>query len=246
LKRLSEKGYVTEGAKLQALSKVEDAVHDARLKIGKRQWIPVRGRNDNLCVGYLDTEMKSGGATARELASRLRPGKRGHAGELLDWMKSHLEKDPILVLIDDFAGTGGSFAQGLRVFLQSIGQDLTLKKYLKERRILTYFLYAFPEAIKKLKNTYPDVTFMAVNVFSDDVRALDPEAKIFSGEHDIQFAKEVLIQIGRELWREQPLGYGDLGGLVCFHNTCPNNTLPIFWSNGTVNNKPWKPLFPRP
>ena len=40
-------------------------------------------------------------------------------------------------------------------------------------------------------------------------------------------------------------GYGNLGGLVLFHNTVPNNTLPIFWSNGVVNERSWRPLFPR-
>jgi hypothetical protein len=28
------------------------------------------------------------------------------------------------------------------------------------------------------------------------------------------------------------MGFGDIGGLVAFHNTVPNNTLPVFWSNG--------------
>jgi hypothetical protein len=54
-----------------------------------------------------------------------------------------------------------------------------------------------------------------------------------------------MIQIGRELTPQSPLGYGDQAGLVVFHNTVPNNTLPIFWSNGRVNELSWKPLFSR-
>ena len=32
---------------------------------------------------------------------------------------------------------------------------------------------------------------------------------------------------------------------MAFHNTVPNNTLPIFWSSGSVNNRQWTPLLPR-
>ena len=81
--------------------------------------------------------------------------------------------------------------------------------------------------------------------FGDETKALDPNADIFENENEITFAKEILIQIGRELDPQYPLGYGDMGALVCFNNTIPNNTLPIFWCNGDVNGKPWKPLFPR-
>ncbi len=246
LKRLAEKGYVTEGAKIQALSKIVDAVHDARLQIGNRQWTQIKGRFDNLCVSYVDSEMKSGAATARELAARLRPGKRGHADSIIDWMRSHVDKDSIVVIVDDFAGTGSSFQKGLTGFVEGVRSEDSLEMYLKERRILCYLLYAFPEALKRLKDYHPQLQFMAVHAFSDEVRALDAEAGIFSNEDEVRFAGEVLIQIGRELWREHPLGYGDLAALVCFHNTVPNNALPIFWCSGTVNEKPWKPLFPRP
>ncbi|MGI0015130.1 MAG: phosphoribosyltransferase-like protein, partial [Nitrososphaera sp.] len=142
LKRLAEKGYVTEGAKLQALSKVEEAAHAARFQIGDHQWKMVRGRPDNLCISHVDREMKSGGATARELAARLRPGKRGHADSILDWMKLHSDKDPIVVVVDDFAGTGSSFSKGLRAFSDCVEKEPALQTFMKERRILCYLLYA--------------------------------------------------------------------------------------------------------
>jgi hypothetical protein len=42
-----------------------------------------------------------------------------------------------------------------------------------------------------------------------------------------------------------PLAWGDMAALVAFHNTIPNNTLPVFWCEGKVNDRPWLPLFPR-
>jgi hypothetical protein len=106
-------------------------------------------------------------------------------------------------------------------------------------------LYAFPEALQRLKEEYPHVQFQAANVFGSDVRALDHDAGIFADEHEMKFASEMLLQIGRELYPQHPLGHQNMGGLVCFHDIIPNNTLPIFWSNGVVGEKPWRPLFPR-
>ena len=82
--------------------------------------------------------------------------------------------------------------------------------------------------------------------FGDEVRALSPHADIFEDDAEMRFVEEMVLQLGRELVPQVPLGFGDMGLLISFYNTIPNNTLPIFWSNGNVAEKPWKPLFPRP
>ena len=87
---------------------------------------------------------------------------------------------------------------------------------------------------------------VAANILGDELRACAEEAMIFEGEAERRFARDVLVQLGRELYPDAPLGYGDLGALVAFHNTIPNNTLPIFWSNGRVRERQWVPIFPRP
>jgi len=245
LKRLAERGYVTEGAKLQALSIIEEALLAKRRETGGGAWNIIRGKLDNLCITYVDTEMKSGATTARELMKRLRPGKSGAPNTLSDWMKSHVEKDALILIVDDFAGTGSTIQKGLEKFFGQEGAKEILESYLNERRILCYILYSFPEALQKLQESYPKVEFLATHVFGEEVRALDSEAGIFENEEEIKFAHDVLIQVGRELTPQVPLGYGDMGALVVFHNTVPNDTLPVFWSSGTVNERPWKPLFPR-
>jgi hypothetical protein len=245
LKRLAERGYVTEGAKLQALSKIEEALYARRRETGDGVWKVIRGKSDNLCITYVDTEMKSGATTARELTKRLRPGKSGAPNTLSDWMKSHVEKDALILIVDDFAGTGSTIQKGLEKFFSQEDAKEILESYLSERRILCYILYSFPGALQKLRESYPRVEFIATHVFGEEVRALDSEAMILENEEEIKFARDVLIQIGRELTPQTPLGYGDMGALVVFHNTVPNNTLPVFWSSGTVNDRSWKPLFPR-
>jgi hypothetical protein len=245
LKRLTEKGYVSEGAKLQALSKIEEAVSTKRKEIGKGVWRIVRDHYDNLCVTYVDSEMKSGATTAREIAKRIRPGKQGAPNTLSDWMRGHTEKDALILMVDDFSGSGTTIYNGLKRFFDQKDIRNVVGTYLDQGRILCYFLYAFPEALSMLRANFPKVDFLATNVFGDDVRALDAEAKIFRNEDEIRFMKDVLLQYGRELTPQHPLGFKDMAALVAFHNTVPNNTVPVFWSSGTVNDRPWKPLFPR-
>jgi len=245
LKRLAGKGFVTEGAKLRSLSIIEEALSTKRRETGKGIWNVIRGKSDNLCVTYLDSEMKSGATTARELSKRIRPGKSAAPNNLSSWIKSHIDKDALILIVDDFAGTGSTILKGLKSFFSQEGIEEILERYLSERRILCYLLYSFSTALQLLKNNFPKVEFFAANVFGDEVSALDRNAGIFSNEEEIKFAQDILIQLGRELTPQRPLGFGDMGALVAFHNTVPNNTLPIFWCNGKVNDKPWKPLFPR-
>jgi hypothetical protein len=245
LRRLAEKGFITEGAKLHALEKLQEILRASQLEMGDGAFKVVRGRYDNLCITYIDSEMKSGATLARELAKRLLPGKQGPPYEISDWMRSHSDKNALVLVVDDFAGTGSTISKGLKKFFDQRGIEEVREIFLREGRILCYLLFSFPEAVEKLRKEYPQVRFISVKVFGDEVKALDPNAGIFENEDEISFAKEMLIQIGRELDPQYPLGFGDTGALICFHNTIPNNTLPIFWRSGTVSDKPWRALFPR-
>jgi hypothetical protein len=159
-------------------------------------------------------------------------------------MELNIDKDPLVLIVDDFAGSGQTLGDGLTAFFSQTSRKV-LEKYLKEERILCYFLYSFPEAMERLQKKFSRVNFLAINTFGDEVKALDPNAGIFENEKEINFARDMLTQIGRQLYQQYPLGRADMGALVCFANTIPNNTLPIFWSGGKANDKPWRPLFPR-
>ena len=245
LKRLAEKGFVTEGAKLVALERIQEALQSRRLQIGDGAWTVIRNRFDNLCVTFVDSEMKSGAVTAREIAKRLRPGKQGAPGDITKWMRSHVDKDPVILVVDDFAGTGSTLEKGLTAFLEGVSDKGIRETFLRENRILCYLLYSFPEALDRIRKAFPDLQVVATHVFGDDVRALDEGAEILDDPAEIAFTRDFLLQAGRELVPQMPIGYGEMAALVCFHNTVPNNTLPIFWCAGDVGGRPWRPLFPR-
>lgn len=84
-------------------------------------------------------------------------------------------------------------------------------------------------------------------------RNLDDEDRAFSEHNDLydspeerRYAESIFRHIGQQLQRDNPLGWGNCQALVAFENTVPNDSLPVFWSAGTVDEKPWVPLMPRP
>ncbi len=245
LRRLAEKGFVNEGRRLVALNRIDDVILHKRQTLGRGVWREIRGKLDNLCLAYVDSDSKSGGSVVRDLSKRRRPGKYGPTNDLDDWTIQHREQDPLLCIVDEFAGTGETLARGLRRFLARERLTKTLEGLMEERRLMCLLLFSLPEALTALKAEFPRIEFVVAEMFGEEVRALDFDSDLYESADELEFSREVLLQYGRALYPQCPLGYGDLGALVLFHNTVPNNTLPIFWSNGTVNDKQWKPLFPR-
>jgi hypothetical protein len=244
LQRLAEHGYMSEGARGRTLTMLEEALQHRRTHVGGKTWKIVRGRKDNLCVTYADSETKSGASTARELAKRIRPGKVAEGEAIGPWLRTHVQDDPLVLVVDDFAGTGATLDNGLKRLFLALTQPL-VDEYMQDGRISCYCQFAFPEALDRLKGQYSKVEFYAAHMFGDEVRSLDPQAGLCETDEERVYARDILLQIGRELTPQNPLGWGDMGALVAFHNSIPNNTLPIFWSDGRVNERSWQPLFPR-
>ncbi|KQP02768.1 hypothetical protein ASF45_16000 [Pseudorhodoferax sp. Leaf265] len=245
LQRMADKGFINEGMRGVQLEKVEQMILARRNGVGHGIWKIVKGRRDNLAIGYLDAEHKSGATMARELKSRVLPGKCVPAAELGQWMRTHLEADAMVAIVDDFSGTGETMLKGLRKFKAAVGAE-TWGRYAGEGRIAVFIMFSFPEALGAMRCEFPDIDIHSATVFGDELRSCNDQAGIFPTEDERAFAQDVVQQIGRELVPSSPLGHGAMGALVIFHNTVPNNTLPIFWSGGSVQERPWKPLFPRP
>ena len=243
LKRLVEKGFVNDGANVNGLAKMDDSLNARRQDIGDGAWRMFRRRKDNLYLGHVDTDTKSGATTARELAKRMSPGKCGPVEGMHTWAQGRLDNDPVLVVVDDFAGTGNTLTKGLKR-LWSLDQQL-FSKLAEQGRVVCCLQTAFPEAIRRVTQQFPKVQVLTMTTFDNEVRAFDPDAGIFEDEGERAYAEEVMLQIGRQLEPQNPLGFGNIAALVSFHNTIPNNTLPVFWATGMVNGREWKPLLPR-
>jgi hypothetical protein len=243
LKRLTERGYVSDGARELAISKVIEGVNAKRLTLGAKTWKVVKGRKDNLCLSYVDSDLKSGASLTREVVKRLNPGKAGSATEISSWIRTHAESDAIIVILDDLSSTGRTMRSGLGKWIDENHDVLT--PYLRERRIMLGLLYSTGKALDAIGEVDRRIAILPANTLGAEVVAFDPDADIFESADELEFARNVMLQIGRELTPQNPLGFGDQGLLFTFHNTVPNNTLPVFWSNGRVNERPWRPLFSR-
>lgn len=244
LKRISEQGFITEGMRANMLSKVDEMIVAKHLVTGSGKWTIVKNRRTNLAISYLDVDHKSGATMAREMKTRMQAGKCASASEMETWMRTNADKEGFVALVDDFAGTGQTLVGGLKKARMKVSPELW-ERYVSEGRLCLFLMYAFPDAVRAVEAEFPGVPVLVAHIFGDELRACDEEAGIFDTPAERAFAQDILQQIGRELSPSYPLGHGDMGALVVFYNTTPNNTLPIFWSGGAVQERPWKPLFPR-
>ena len=95
------------------------------------------------------------------------------------------------------------------------------KRYIREERISVFVMFAFPEAVEHVRKRCAGVHVVAATILGDELRACVEESAIFEDEAELRFARDVLLQFGRELYPDAPLGFGDFGALVAFHNAIP-------------------------
>lgn len=145
-----------------------------------------------------------------------------------------------LLLVDDFAGSGNTLVKGL----DRARPILSLAKE-KGIRVTLCAVAGFSHA-KEYVEKYVAQEDLGVEVHFCDI--LSTEDQIFSENSTIfpetaerARAKEI-VEGKWDLTRGiSPMGYEDTQAAVVFFDSCPNNTLPIFWAS----NENWTPLFRR-
>lgn len=148
-----------------------------------------------------------------------------------------------IVFIDDFVGTGNSASE----YLIALDQEIidTINK--NELAVFFITIVAFEEGWKKLEKIADKLKF---NINLHCCELLDASSKCFN-ERSILFpdsksrenASKIARHWGAQLEKKCPLGFGDLEMAIVFERSCPNNTLPILWSESSSIN--WRPLFKR-
>ena len=146
-----------------------------------------------------------------------------------------------IVFFDDIVGSGTQATQYLSEELKRIRSgDPNLQ--------LSFLaLFATTEGLERLNA--PELFDGHANCLFE----LDSSFKAFSG--DARYFAEspewfkatafqaMARQYGANLQPDQPVGYKDGQLLLAFAHNTPDNTLPIFWDQGT--RKHWHPIFPR-
>src|SRR6185369_5634583 len=145
------------------------------------------------------------------------------------------------VFIDDLCGSGTQAEE----YSTEILEDL---KRLKPDVYVTYLsLFATSEGLNYIRNRTLFDWADCIFELDDSFRCFDPLSRYFQpavAHIKPDFAKQMCMKYGQRLFSIHPLGYGNSQLLLGLHHNTPDNTLPIFWSDGTTRFH-WSPIFKR-
>ncbi len=202
-------------------------------------------RRYDLLVTYIDGPGKSGAAYASKYAEENLISSQCVI-ERVNFSASaaDAEKKAVIngiVIVDDVAGTGNSLSANLKTFFAENAAYLNARSI----PVVIAVMYATTEAEERIRDTlkevaYPAVDFIVCRHLSEKHRVLD-RSDIWADEPEKNQARQIVESVGRQIYKDNPLGYGGMALNLVFFDTCPNNSLPILHSAG----KNWKPLFPR-
>lgn len=222
-----------------------------------RRALPVqitRSRHDrrkDILLTYVDGEGKSGASYASIYAE-----ENGVASECViapgDFQArfdQHVETNgPVaaVIIIDDIAATGKSLSANISDFISKFSEQL--QSTLVRAITLVATESAQSKILRKFQNLeHIDVDFRSCEILPKEAFAFPEDVEVWDTNEDKERAKSLCIDIGSKIYNKRtPLGYGNMGLLVVFPTTVPNNSLPILHSYArTGSSQAWVPLFPR-
>jgi hypothetical protein len=149
---------------------------------------------------------------------------------LLESDPHRLGEDDVVVLLDDFSGTGKQVCDAWNDPATSFGPLLAGvgRVYL----ILVAASRAARQRICRETSISP--------IPAHELRESD---NVFSDQcgHFTDTDRERLLHYGKIASRSTPMGFGDCGFVVVFYHRSPNNSIPILWAD----HERWTGLFPR-
>ena len=145
------------------------------------------------------------------------------------------------VFIDDFCGSGH---QGV-AYSRDVVEDI---KSLNPDAHISYFvLFGTQKGMMVVRRDTVFDVVQCVFELDDSFRCFSPSSRYFPSPHQqvtATLAKQMCLSYGTRLFPQWPLGYEDCQLLLAFQHNTPDNTLPIFWSEGQ-GSFPWKSIFRR-
>jgi hypothetical protein len=206
-------------------------------------------RRFDIMVTYVDGPGKSGSRYADRYAEEnlISTTCVVDPNAFMERVSEHEEKRGItvngVIIVDDIAATGRAMAENVARFIKVNAQ------FLQDRNITVVVITLLSTreadeqiraAIQRIKNV--DVDFRSCEIIQDKHFAFRNRNGIWASQEEADKAKSLALEIGTSIYQRQPLGFGDLGLLVVFYDTCPNNTLPMLHGKSSG----WSPLFERP
>lgn len=150
-------------------------------------------------------------------------------------------KNAVIVLLDDFSGTGES----IRKFFENRVRDNVRGKRIETCALTVAYM---KKAADHLMQAFH------INTYGTCYEpAFVRRGSVFGYEKNMIPVRDFCFKKGEMLfpdWRNmdlKPLGYKNSQALICFEHTTPNNTLPMLWYEEMIpgTNKKWYAIFPR-
>jgi hypothetical protein len=143
---------------------------------------------------------------------------------------NRLGENDVVVLLDDFSGTGDQVCDAWNDPVTSFGPLLAGvgKVYL--------ILIAASRTARQRILDETSITPMTAHELHESDNVFADQCKHFTNTD-----KAKLLHYGKIASRTKPKGFGDCGFVVVFQHRPPNNSIPILWAN----HHKWTGLFPR-
>ena len=242
LRYVKEHGYYNDARLMPLFKKLHSLVIASQTEDGQWAQQVKKRKPTNLFVSCVDREGKSGSAMiyVYRNANQLPPHLTGGLDEAAAFLKA-ATGPCVLILVDDFIGSGGTFVEGINHLESALGGSL------HDHRHTVYAVAAvgLRHGTEHVSSTTGVRCFLGEELVSNN-RAFSPDSGIFSSDTDRRTAEALCRTIGEALEPKHPMGFADCQSLIVFEHRCPNNTLPFFCKTGKkYQGADWVPLFPR-
>ncbi|OGO34050.1 MAG: hypothetical protein A2Z16_17005 [Chloroflexi bacterium RBG_16_54_18] len=204
-----------------------------------------RKRGD-IIISYLDGPGKSGGGKYAKL----------YADENEIYSENVIERSKLisfftqdqdvqaLIFLDDFIGSGSSACEQFSSLANDIGDQLRELKIKLFFIAVTGFQNRLAKVEEHLEKLNLPISVRICHPLDSSNHCFGIDSRIFPDELERLQAMRIAEEIGRQLVKTNPLGYGNCQSTVIFPDSCPNNNLPILWAESETPH--WRPLFKRP
>ena len=162
------------------------------------------------------------------------------------WPRIPPQEAKFFVLADDFVGTGETLSSLFPPKTQSIRH--LLEQY-PDAQVYVLIIVGFERGLRNVRDLMTKlqkrVKILVAEMLSEKDTCFHPESRVIDSvvqqvklrDFCIEAAKQHMPSLKSDFW----LGYKDTAAVFVFHDSVPNNSLPILWhSDGS-----WHPLFPR-
>jgi hypothetical protein len=210
----------------------------------ERLLIKGQSTRKDLLVSYLDEPAKSGAYYAKLFADENNIFHQNviEKNKIITKIKNPTDNINGLIFIDDFIGTGRSITENLN----ELFSDDDLLNVINEKEIIIFIIAisGFSNSKEAILKKFSDINFLEVSIcdpLSESDKVFNEDSKFFQSTAERLKTRDLVTKFGEILEKNHPLGYHDSQANIVFDQSCPNNTLPIFWKE----KKTWIPLFKR-